>query len=350
VFRVGLTKKTPEAQAIPSESALGISMIVCSHSNSQGLQKLVPLLLQQEYPLFELIVVNDRSSDDSEAWLNKTLLIYSNLKVITIKETPKNWNPKKYALQQGFKHAQYPLLALTDSDCMPLSRQWLRHMSLAFQNPRIDIFLGYSPYAYQKGLLNRIVRTETVYTAFQYLSLAKLNMTYMGVGRNLGYRKSFITKHLDTFPFQNYLGGDDDLLINSLSSGNDASIGLHPDSFMQSDAPSTWRAWWRQKRRHLSAGQKYKFSTQCLLSSYWCSSLGFWLLLIPLYLLSASKCPILSIHAFILTCELLLLSPLFRIFQERRLLTLLPIWDFLYIASSSVIGLSTFWIKNKRWS
>ncbi len=348
LFRITLSKKTPSPTT--TSSSEGISIVVCAHSNCKGLQKLVPLLLKQDYPLFELIVVNDRSKDDTEPWLQMQAGFDNRLNVISITQTPENWNGKKYALQQGLKKAQYPIIALTDSDCTPRSNQWLQHVSLGFQDPKVNIFLGYSPYEYQTGILNSLIRTETLFTAFQYLSLAKINMAYMGVGRNLGYRKSFIEKHLDHFPFQNHMGGDDDLLINTLSTQNDTYTSLHVDSFIESEAPKMWSSWWQQKRRHLSAGQKYKFSTQCILASFWFSSLGFWISFLALCLFTSAFATILVIHSLLLVTGIIVISPIYRIFQERRALIVLPIWDFLYIASSSVIGISTYWIKNKRWS
>ncbi len=350
LFRIGITKKNKASITSPHTDPVGISIVVCAHNNIGGLQKLIPLLLQQNYPLFEIIVVNDRSNDDTAPWLNTQARIHPLLNIITIQETPEGWNGKKYALQQGIKHAQYPLLALTDSDCMPLSPQWLKYITQAFQDPHTDIFLGYSPYQYQKGILNGLIRTETLFTAFQYLSLANLHMTYMGVGRNLGYRKRFLEKHLDHFPFQSHIGGDDDLLINSLSSGKDASIGLNTESFVVSEPVFTWKAWWRQKRRHLSAGQKYKFSTQCLLASYWVSALGFWLLFFILCLCNPYNGTIFVVQALVFVLGIWIINPIFLIFQEGRLRILFPFWDFLYIAGSSVIGLSTFGVKNKRWS
>lgn len=350
VFRIGITQQRPSAPSSNKVTPHGISVVVCAHNNAKGLQQLLPVLLEQDYPMFEIIIVNDRSSDHTATWLEEQVKCHPVLKVVSITATPKGWNSKKYALQQGITKAQYPLLALTDSDCIPLSSQWLKQISDALNHTHRDIFLGYSPYRYKKGLLNSLIRTETLFTAFQYLSLANLNNAYMGVGRNLGYRKSFLGTHLEQFPFKDHIGGDDDLLINHLSSGKDATIGIEPESFVLSEPVVTWKAWWRQKRRHLSAGQKYKFSTQCLLGSYWVSALGFWLLFFVLCLFDPYNWTIFIVQALVFILGIGIINPIFLIFQEGRLRILFPFWDFLYIACSSVIGLSTFGVKNKRWS
>ena len=348
LFRIGLSQR--KHPAISEKLPFEISIIVCAHNNCKGLQNLVPALLAQNFPTFEVIVVNDRSTDETEHWLASQKQMDNRLQSITITKTPNDWNAKKYALQQGIKSAKYPIFALTDSDCIPLSKQWLQHIAQAFKNPSINIYLGYSPYRKTKGVLNGLIGTETLFTVFQYFSLANLGLTYMGVGRNLAYRKSFIEKHLDNFPFQTHIGGDDDLLISSLSKGNDAQISINEESFILSEPETTWKSWWKQKRRHLSTGQKYKFSTQCLLGSYWLSNLLFWSSFIILCLYCTELNRIIIAHSIILLLGIIILQRYFRIFQEGRLLLLFPFWDFLYIASSSIIGISTFLNKNKKWS
>jgi glycosyltransferase involved in cell wall biosynthesis len=333
-------------EALPSE----ISIVVCSHNNYKGLEQLIPVLLRQDFPCFEVIIVNDRSTDATEKWLTAQNELDQRIVPIHISDTPTGWNAKKYALQQGIKKAQYSIVTLTDSDCIPASNKWLQHIAQTFTNANTNIYLGYSPYRKEHSILNKLIGTETLFTVFQYFSLAKIGMTYMGVGRNLAYRKSFIEKHIDEFPFQNHVGGDDDLLISRISKGNDAQIGINDESFVLSEPENTWQSWWQQKRRHLSAGQKYKFSTQCMLATYWLSNQLCWCSFFILCLYSTELTTIISLHAVILMLGIIILQRYFRIFQEGRLLLLFPFWDFLYIASSSIIGLSTFLNKNKKWS
>jgi cellulose synthase/poly-beta-1,6-N-acetylglucosamine synthase-like glycosyltransferase len=350
-FRILVKFPHPIKPSIGKE-AEGISIVVCAHNNLQGLQKLLPLLVSQDFILFEIIIVDDRSSDDTSSWLKEQTKLITHLKALTITETPENWNPKKYALTQGIKASQYPLLALTDSDCLPLSNFWLSHIAKQLTRSGKSIFLGYSPYEEQPGILNKIIQTETLFTALQYFSMANAGYTYMGVGRNLGYRKSFLEKHLDSFPFQNHMGGDDDLLINQLSNGSDATISLNPESFVLTFPPKDLKTWWKQKRRHLSAGMQYKPFTRTLLGTYWLSASLFWLAFIALLLLykGESKIILLATHLSFFTVGTIILLPVFRIFKAVRLIRLFLFWDFLYIASSSIIGFSTFLVKNKKWS
>ncbi|MDF2455140.1 MAG: glycosyl transferase family 2 [Cytophagaceae bacterium] len=276
-FRLQVKFRKPIKASSAGKEVEGISVVVCAHNNRGGLQKLLPVLLDQQRVIFEVVIVNDRSTDGTASWLAEQQKQFPLLKVVTIASTPENWNSKKYALSQGIKATTYPLLALTDSDCLPLSEYWLFHIVKQLTLSNTSIFLGYSPYEEQAGLLNKVIQTETLFTALQYFSMANAGYTYMGVGRNLGYRKSFIEPHLDDFPFQNHLGGDDDLLINQLSIGPDAITCIEPESFVLTFPPPSLKAWWRQKRRHLSAGAQYKPFTRKVLGAYWLSASLFWL-------------------------------------------------------------------------
>jgi len=354
LFRVMTRFRIPIKSSYYGKEKLGISVVVCAHNNQAGLEKLLPLLTTQQGVLFEIVIVNDRSTDLTDSWLAEQQRHFATLTVVTIKDTPANWNAKKYALTQGIKATQYPLLALTDSDCLPLSDQWLAHLEERLRGSNKNIFLGYSPYQEQPGLLNKIIQTETLFTALQYMSMANSGHTYMGVGRNLGYRKSFIAEHLDHFPFQNHMGGDDDLLINQLSNGSDAVSSFEPESFVLTFPPKGFKAWWKQKRRHLSAGLQYKLATRALLGTYWLSATFFWLLfgILSGISLANGELPLvlLVVHLFFFMVGTVLLYPIFRIFKAGSLIRLFLFWDFLYIASSSIIGFSTFLVKNKKWS
>jgi len=352
IFRVMTLYRIPIKASYHGKEKLGISVVVCAHNNVAGLKKLLPLLASQRDVLFELVIVNDRSTDETKSWLAEQQKQVGQLTVVTIQETPKNWNPKKYALTQGIKATQYPLIALTDSDCLPLSDHWLSHIEERLRGSNKNIFLGYSPYEEQPGLLNKIIQTETLFTALQYLSMANAGYTYMGVGRNLAYRKSFIEDHLDNFPFQNHMGGDDDLLINQLSTGSDAVTSFEPQGFVLTFPPTAFKAWFRQKRRHLSAGAQYKPITRKLLGTYWLSASFFWLSFFLLLIFQSGSINtwLLCGHFVFFSVGTAVLFPVFRIFKSLRLVPLFLFWDFLYIASSSIIGFSTFLVKNKKWN
>ena len=176
------------------------------------------------------IVVNDASTDDTKEVLKAYQYIFPHLRIAqAVYHAPARLAVKKYALEQGIAAAQYDILLLTDADCQPASPHWLSRMVAPF-NDTVEIVLGYGPYTRKRGFLNAFIRYETMYTAIQYFSFALAGMPYMGVGRNLAYRKSLFEKTGGLTAHRHILSGDDDLFVNSAINKKNFSIVLHPDS------------------------------------------------------------------------------------------------------------------------
>ncbi|SDL73159.1 glycosyltransferase [Siphonobacter aquaeclarae] len=255
----------------PASSLPGVSIVVCAWNELENLQVLIPVLQEQNYPEFEIVVVNDRSTDGTYAFLQG--FTPEQVRVVTINRTPSHISAKKYAVTLGIQAAKYDVILLTDADCRPASPDWVRYMA---GNLSGDIVLGYSPYFAYPGFLNTLIQFETFYTALQYLSFALAGAPYMGVGRNLMYRKSFFLEHKGFHGFLNVLGGDDDLFVNKTAKGRNTTVSLHPDSFVWSVPKQTKEEWSHQKRRHLSVGKLYKKRHQFLLGMQALSHAGSW--------------------------------------------------------------------------
>ena len=206
-----------------------VSVLVCAHNELENLRQLLPLLLQQDYPAgFELILIDDRSDDDTYLFAQQLVQYYPHVRVVSVARTPPGLAPKKYALTLGIKTARYARLLLTDADCIPATNQWLRHMQHGFGQPA-DLVLGYSAYVAEPGLLNKLIRFETLLTGAQYLSFAWRGRPYMGVGRNLGYTKAVFQSTKGFASHIRTLSGDDDLLVqDAVAAGARAAVVAEP--------------------------------------------------------------------------------------------------------------------------
>lgn len=333
----------------------GVSVIVCAWNELKNLQELIPLLQNQQYETFEIIIVNDKSADGSTAFLSEVTQNSSRVKVVTITETPAGVSSKKFALTQGIHAAQYEVLLLTDADCRPQSERWIERMA-AQLSPDKDLVLGISPYIREKSSVNAFIQFETFYTALQYISLALVGNPYMGVGRNLMYRKSLFLNQNGLQEFMHILGGDDDLFINKVATAQNTAVCLHPESLMYSVPKATWREWFHQKRRHVSVGRYYRRKDQFLLGLLAASHVTSWLFLCGIVL-----CSVITSHFGVLSWGL-------GIFLGRFLLTWIiwykashklghpipgyqfPIFDFtltLYLLGMAVV--SSFFSKKMSW-
>ena len=271
---------------LPETSTPGISVIVCAHDEEQNLRELIPLLLQQDYPELEIIIVEDRSNDGTFDYLRDMLPANPRLKMVRVESTPAHIHGKKFALTLGIKAARYDWVLLTDADCRPASTQWVREMSRGI-GTGTQFVLGYSPYQAEPGLLNSFIRFEALITAVQYMGFARLGMPYMGVGRNLAYRKSYFIDNKG-FKHLGVTGGDDDLYINEHAKKATTTVVMGTQSLMWSRGKKTWSEWFTQKVRHLSVGRFYARKHRFVLGMVTLSWMLTWLLAVPALVLSGS--------------------------------------------------------------
>ncbi len=263
-----LVKKNKKSEATHFP---GVSVVICARNEAENLKKNLPGILQQDYPLFEVIVVNDDSND--ETW--KILLDFQTKNPILhpVNVTEKLLPGKKAALTKGIEAARHEIILLTDADCRPTSKEWIFKMQSALKG-KIQIGLGYGPYFSKKGFLNTFIRFETVYAAIQYQSFTLMRMPYMGVGRNLVYRKSLFAKANGFRKHAHLASGDDDLFINAVANGHNTTVILDPATFVFSEAKSSWRDYYYQKSRHLTTGSHYRLRHQLALGALAASHFG----------------------------------------------------------------------------
>ncbi|MFN7115838.1 MAG: glycosyltransferase [Saprospiraceae bacterium] len=258
-----------------------ISVIICARNEAENLKKNLDLFLNQNYRSFEIIVVNDHSTDQTAEVVLNFQKKYANLRLVNC--SGHKLPGKKAALTVGIKAARYDTIALSDADCQPASPDWLRLMQGALRQ-KVKIGLGYSPYQSHRGFLNLFIRFETIYTAIQYFSFALMGMPYMGVGRNLIYSKSVFFQTKGFQKHQNIASGDDDLFVNEAAQYANVQIVIHPGAFVFSEPKRTWRGYYHQKSRHLSTATSYQGRHQVWLGALSLSHALHYLLAISLLL------------------------------------------------------------------
>ncbi len=245
-----------------------VSVIICSRDEAANLAKNLPGSLVQQYrTTHEVIVVNDNSYDDSKYLLEEFQRTFKQLHVVELKQEAKFIPGKKFPLSVGIRTAKYEVVLLTDADCVPASEFWIDKMQQTY-NDDTEIILGYGAYHKKAGVLNKLIRWETFHTALQYLSYALAGKPYMGVGRNLSYKKSVFLRHKGFTAHNNIASGDDDLFIKTAATPLNTKINIDGDTFTLSDPAKTFRQWLRQKKRHYSTAKYYKPVHKFLLGLY----------------------------------------------------------------------------------
>lgn len=257
----------------------GVSVVVAAWNELFNLGELILLLEAQDYPDLEIILVDDRSSDGTYDFLLSDLAPFQRTKFVHIDALPDHFTAKKYAVTMGIKKASKEIILVTDADCRPVSDQWVKQMVQHLGNK--DVVLGFSPYYGFQGLLNAFIRYETFQTAVQYMAFALSGVPFMGVGRNLMYRKSLFWRNNGFASHYALLSGDDDLFVNESANRQNTAVCLAPETHVYSMPKLTYQSWYKQKLRHLSVGKRYKRRDQLLLGLLWFSQIISWLFWIP---------------------------------------------------------------------
>ena len=257
-----------------------VSVVICARDEDENIARNLPGVLVQKYPTtHEVIVVNDNSVDDSKYILEELQKTFRFLQIVDLKQEAKLISGKKYPLSIGIKEAKHEIVLLTDADCVPASEFWMQKMQDAYVNGT-EIVIGYGAYNKRPGLLNKLIRFETFHSALQYLSFALAGTPYMGVGRNLSYKKDVFIRNKGFSSINHIPGGDDDLFINQVASKHNTAVVIDKDAITLSQPKRRFSEWLRQKTRHYSTARYYKRGNKFLLALYSASQFLFYPLLV----------------------------------------------------------------------
>lgn len=333
----------------PSPKSPPVSVIICARNEEENLRNYLPAILEQDYPEFEVILVDDYSEDDTKWLLKEFCETHDNLRVIEIAEHIRLKHGKKFAVSLGVKGAKYEHLVFTDADCQPESDQWLRKMAASFEDDK-KIVLGYSPYFKSGGLLGLLIQFETYHTAMSYLSYALKGNAYMGVGRNMAYTKSLFFAGKGFAAHMHIPSGDDDLFVNQNATPDNTTICIDPEAQVWSNPKPTFNAYYRQKTRHAGASKVYKPRHRRMLARQLVSAILFYLLCIVTVSAIPETWPyVLGMYGVRLIAQLIVYYPIMRKLQVKRLIWWLPLLDIFYYFYICINGFFALFKSDVQW-
>jgi biofilm PGA synthesis N-glycosyltransferase PgaC len=331
-----------------SSSFKPVSVIICARNELKNLRNFLPIIMDQDYPDYQVVVVNDCSWDESGKYLDEMEDAFKNLKIVNIREQEKYQHGKKFALTLGIKAAIHEHILLTDADCRPAHRNWIRQMMAGFTDKK-EIVIGYGAYDKEPGLLNKWIRFDTVMNALLYLGRAMKGKAYMGVGRNMGYTKSLFFRNKGFANHYHIMSGDDDLFINETATRDNTSVVIEPESFTYSKPKTSLVTWIYQKRRHMSAGSYYKSSDRIFVGNYYFSLFLFWLMLILAILVKLNWQIVVGIVAIRLTIQMIVCWKGYKKLAESDVFLFIPFFDIFSAFAYPLLAVSNLFIKTKSW-
>lgn len=338
VFRVDNTT----SQHKPISTYSGVSIVIAVKNGTDDLIKNLDAIVYQEYPLFEIIIVDDHSDLVERKNLEECISQRPLIKLLT-----STGSGKKQAVKQGIEKAQYEFVLCTDADCTPLSSQWIKTMVDHCSDH--SIVLGYSPYLKLPGFLNQLIRFETVMTGIQYFSWATRGRPYMAVGRNSLYPRSLF---LSSDPFLKHAEvpyGDDDLGLQAMLGRTNIGVCLDMRSHIISTPASSWTDWFKQKHRHLSAGHYYSSGLWWQPGMYGLALIGHWFLFPLLMNMSIWRVwLIISIVGIFIRWQNYVQWT--KKLGDKDTVIVYPVLEITYAVYLAVMGAFTFVSKKKTWN
>lgn len=336
------TKLTSKCQFFKKNNTSGISIIVCAHNEAYNLNRNLKTLLNQKGVLFEVIVVNDHSTDATFSVLKNFQEKNSLLKCIHLNSKQKS---KRKALTAGVEATEYENILVTDADCQPANENWAS-LFLNKITQEKQMILGVSPYYSEKTYVNQLIQLETFQTAIQFLSFTKNQMAYMGLGRNMAFTKNIFQKYSQYEVDKKMTSGDDDMFVQRVPQRYIDILTL-PESFTFSQGKQNLKSWWRQKRRHYTTAPSYKLKDQIILSLNGLSLLLFWLSSILLIFHSMNVLWLIAIFIFI---KSFVFKKHLKLNNQQEIKWYWPLLDLNLVIFQTLIILQNLFYKPKFWS
>ena len=270
--KINKNKMQEQTASTGNDSFPGVSVIISSQNESQNLSKFLPSILEQDYENFEVIVINDNSTDESDDILRQLEQKYSNLYGTYIPEGTKNVCHKKLALTVGIKAAKHDILLFTEANNQPLSKNWIKSMVENFDE-KTEFVLGFSRIN-RFGLIAKFAEFDNLLIGLKYLSRAIMKRPYMGVGTNLAYRKQLFFEKKG-FRKLNLQFGEDDLFVNEFANRTNTKIEISQEAITQSNIDS-FKIWKDIKRCRQVTQSYYKGFENSLWRIEFLSRFLFW--------------------------------------------------------------------------
>ena len=345
--RLAFFKHRNKTQAVKPS----ISVVIAARNEYHNLINNLPFILEQDYPDFEVVVVNHASEDDTGLLLKELQGKFQHLKVVEIKQDLNFFKGKKFPLSIGIREAKNEVLLLTDADCKPASKKWIENMATNYASQNIEVVLGYGPYKKEKSFVNLLVRYDTFWVATQYLSMALAGKPYMGVGRNLSYKKVLFYKTKGFISHYNIPSGDDDLFISQVANKKNTTVELHKESFVYSTPKKRLGEWFKQKKRHLKTSAQYKPAIKFLLGMFSFSQLIFYIFFLVLILSGSMILQLVASSGFLLRLisQIIIHKKISNTLDEGKLCAFSLLWEPFHLILMTGIMVMSRLSRKKTW-
>jgi glycosyltransferase involved in cell wall biosynthesis len=324
-----------------------ISVLIFVKNQADNLQKFLPSILEQEYSNFEIVLINNASTDNTDQILDDLKTKHANIKVVNVENNEAFWANKKYALTLGIKAAKYEHLLFTNANCKPVSKYWITEMNNKFTTER-TIVLGYSKFKREKSFLNIFIRFENLLNAIQCFTYTKHGTSYSAFANNMAYKRSDFFKANGYINHMKIKNGEADLFIKDVSNSKNTTFCISENSFIESNGSKSFKEWFLQKRELKFIKTKYAFRHRFLLNLFNTTKLFFITLAVILFCYYPYKI-VLSIVLTYYLVQYIIIAVSAKKLKEPQIIFFLPFLEIGLLLIQISIFSANFISKPNNW-
>ncbi len=342
-LRVGrwqLKVKKNNAADTPAPQYPPVSVVLTAHNDAAWLRENLVYLLEQDYPNFEVVVVNYLSTDDTEYVLRFLKDYYPHLKIVPFKEDVNLFQGKKYPLSIGIKSAANDILLLADPDCTPKNLQWLRGMVRGYRDKNTKLVLGYCGLKRTRTLLGVMQQYDALAYGAHYLGSALLGHPYTGSGRNLSYRRSFFFDRGAFISHYDVADGSDDLFVYQNANRHNTSVCIDADAVLFAEPKKSFSLWHQERLHRIGTRNRHSFISRLAEVITPTANLIFYLAAVLLLLQGTLPWPVVAaILAVKITWQIVCFAQLARRFEGGLVYLAAPLLEIYFTFANTILTL-----------
>lgn len=323
---------------------LPVSVIIYSKNQAKELINLIPTLLNQNYYLFELVVVNNASSDETTDLLKEFEMLYPNVKAVNVQNNEAFWGSKKYALTLGIKAAKYEYILFVNAEEVVPSNDWMLQMTSHFTLNK-TIVIGFSKYATKKGFFNKYLRFDLLMTQMQQFSWTKIGSPFAVRVENLGFKKQVFFDVNGYINHMNEINHNNELFYKEAVHSKNIAVCDHPDVALQILTPKNSRSFFKMKKEQKRLLSKLSFGTKFKLQFFYLSTFLFYVVAIALLTLQVEWILVGSLIAFKFIFTWIILGKAMQKFVQKDLIWMLPFWEPIHLFTQMTVFIRTLGSK-----
>lgn len=233
-----------------SEPWLGISILIAARNEAQNIETVIRDIFNQSYAseLFELIVIDDHSEDETLSIAESLKVEFQNLKVLS----NTNGEGKKAALVTGIQEAKFETIATVDADCRVPS-EWLITMTSHWQQGQTKMLLGPIVLEAEPLILQQAQAMENLAIMGLTGGFGSHQKPIMANGANLFFDKKYF-EEIGGYASSENPSGDDVFTMLQFSEKWPESVRFvkHYESAVLTRPEPTFSNFWQQRKRWLS--------------------------------------------------------------------------------------------------